>query len=265
MPPYDFPFNLCRTDEQKSCAACCGLYNVADGTKEVLSERLHVRTDLFRRTGRFADELLAFEELIRKTETTQSLDPSIHVCEFTGFVDEDRRIVGCLLHPTSPGNRGVDLRGLCHYGSLACRSFYCPAWECLDPVEAACVAAVVDHWHLYGLVITDVVYVRSIFRLLEDVAGRPLDPHRMHETGEAQALREMLSWKTSNPLGSTSLIRRSRYYGKLSLDTTSPDRDTLIGRVVESLTFSFGFDHEPPGSRDLVVDAVGRFSRAWGA
>lgn len=262
MSTNNEPSNLCRPDERKSCAACCGLYNVADGTGETLAQKLHHRTDLFFRTGRSADELVAFETSVRTAEATAPVDPVIHVCEFTGFVDSERRIVGCLLHPTSPGNRGIDLRGLCHYGSLACRSFYCPAWESLDPAHIACVTAAVDDWHLYGLVITDVEFLRSLFRLLEEVAGGPLDPQRVFETAAGDVLREMLAWKNSSTLSARSPLRRSRYYGKLVQDQTAPDRDTLVGRVVEALASNFGMDGEPPGFRDVVMDGVERFGHA---
>jgi len=235
---------------------------VANGTREALSDKLHRRTDLFHRTGRSPDELLAFETFISQSEAAPPLDPAIHVCEFTGFVDDERRIVGCLLHPASPGNRGIDLRGLCHYGSLACRSFYCPAWETLDPAHVACVTAAVHDWHLYGLVITDVAFVQSLFRLLEEAVGGPLDPTRSLRGDAGSALAKLLSLKNSSILAAGSPFRRSRYYGKPTLDESAPDRDMLVSRVGDALTFTFALDREPPGFREILMDAVEWFGRA---
>lgn len=234
-----------------------------DGRREALSERLHRRTDLFHATGRSPDELLEFEKLIGRSEAVRPLDPAIHVCEFAGFVDEKRRIVGCLLHPTSPGNDGIDLRGLCHYGSLACRSFYCPAWDCLDPAHVACVATLVDDWHLYGLVITDVEFVRSIFGLLEEAARMRLDPALVRTTAAGDVLQEMLGWKISGPPGTGRSVRRSRYYGKPTIDETSPGRETLVRRVLDALAFTFDLDQEPTDYREVVLTAAERFRREY--
>ena len=116
--------NLCRPDNRKSCAACCGLYNVPDATRPSLVQKLTARTALFASTERSVETLIKYEACVREVERTTALDPAIHVCEFTGFLDEGRNIVGCMLHPTAQGNGGVDFRGLCYYGSVACKSFF---------------------------------------------------------------------------------------------------------------------------------------------
>ncbi|MEW6351586.1 MAG: hypothetical protein AB1646_21250 [Thermodesulfobacteriota bacterium] len=159
--------NLCWPDGSKSCAACCGLYNLVDGRRSTLLPRLEARTRTFAEVVRDPDAIAEFAVRVREQEAVTPLDPVIHVCEFVGFTDAAWRAPGCMLHPTAPGNRGVDFRGLCHYGSMACKGFFCPATEELEAYQAEIVIELIDDWHLYGLVATDVDYVKSVFRLVE--------------------------------------------------------------------------------------------------
>lgn len=129
--------NLCRPDRGKSCAACCGLYNVPEARRPALRAKLGNRSTIFRTIERSAEAILEFAEYIRQVEAELPLDGEIHACEFAGFLDPGFRSVGCMLHPAAPGNDGIDHRGLCHYGSMACKAFFCPAWNEVLPVISA--------------------------------------------------------------------------------------------------------------------------------
>ena len=257
------PINLCRPDQLKSCAACCGLYNVTDGTRSTLSAKLKRRSDLFAEVPRNPDAIAAYAVHIRGIEAGSSLDDEIHVCEFTGLVDRAERLVGCMLHPEVPGNRGVDLRGLCHYGSLACRSFYCPPWEELPPRYAQTVIALVDDWHLYGLLITDADFLIALFGLLEHRLGRMLDPQVARRPSSRELLLEMLHWKNNSPLHGSSSVRRSRYYYKRSVSSTCDDATRLMAALLDAVAFTF--DVRLGDSADaarIVTEHVEEFVRA---
>jgi len=230
--------NLCQPDSLKSCAACCGLYNVHDATRRSLEQKLTARTMAFAKTPRSPDALVEFEEAVRDAEGCVPLDPAIHVCEFTGFLDETRRIVGCMLHPSAPGNAGVDLRGLCHYGSMACKGFYCPACEEIPSHQQEIVRELVDDWHLYGLVATDVDLVTALFGLAEEVLGCGLELENINGRVR-RALTDMLAWKDSWPFKAASTMRRSRYYFKGSMpERMKPVRQSMDA-LLESLSFTF--------------------------
>jgi hypothetical protein len=255
--------NLCRPDDRKSCAACCGLYNIPDARRPVLRQNLETRTILFRQTERSVDALVQFEALIRESGTTSPLDDAIHVCEFTGFLDEASRIVGCMLHPSSPGNRGIDLRGLCHYGSMACKSFFCPAWEELDPRHRGILLDAIDDWHLYGLVITDVDFVRSLFGLLEERLGEALEPVRLSSGPALRIFKQMLSWKDSWPFGQSSSMRKSRYYFKGSCLHRGNAYEAQCTRLLDTIRFTFGLEDDMPGAKDFVRETVEDFVSAY--
>ncbi len=85
---------LCQPDSGKSCAACCGLYNFVDSSREALTRRLRARSRRFRqvmKTGGdiadYARETLAKEDLRKRYEI-------IHCCEYMGFLDEQEKRVG---------------------------------------------------------------------------------------------------------------------------------------------------------------------------
>ena len=251
--------NVCRPDSRKSCAACCGLYNVPDATRSALEAKLERRTLAFRRVTRTPQAIEDYRDWVRANEPDPPLDDVIHVCEFTGFLDPLHRIVGCQLHPTAPNNEGVDLRGLCHYGSMACKSFFCPAWEETPPRLGDLVSALVDDWHVYGLVMTDVDFTRSVFALLEQNTEGELELSILRSSGAATILTRMLSWKDSWPFGGGSLLRRNRYYFKgLTSNPQSPE-----DIILECLGFTFGQDPDVNGARRFVRQAVEDFVQVY--
>jgi hypothetical protein len=255
--------NLCRPDSQKSCAACCGLYNVPNATRPHLLEKLHTRTTLFAAVPRSAEAIVEFEAVVRALDHEKPLDSAIHVCEFTGFVDEQSRIVGCLLHPSGPGNDGVDLRGLCHYGSMACKTFFCPAWEEVPARYLEIAIRVVDDWHLYGLVVTDVAFLCGVFGLLEDALGRELDPAALCTGPAADMLHDILAWKDTWLLKGTALRRRSRYYVKShyvrGLCRPSARREDVLA----ALSFTFGVDTGREAGDEWVRRQIEAVATMW--
>jgi hypothetical protein len=255
--------NLCRPDSRKSCAACCGLYNVRDATRPSLAAKLEKRTFLFRTTPRTVAALEAYQAAISYQETDSSLDAAIHVCEFTGFLDTDRKIVGCLLHPSAPGNGGVDLRGLCYYGSMACKSFFCPSWSEVPASRRRILLDVLDDWHLYGLVMTDPGFIRSLFGLLEFSLGRPVDPRRLVQSEASDIFRSMLGWKDSWPFNVSSNMRRSRYYFKTTSPDMPMDEAEYKRNLLESLQFTFGLDYVRPEAADFVQQQVEEFASVY--
>ena len=191
------------------------------------------------------------------------MDAAIHVCEFTGFLDADRKIVGCLLHPSAPGNSGVDLRGLCYYGGMACKSFFCPSWSEVPASQRQILLDVLDDWSLYGLVVTDVGFIRSLFRLLEINLGVPVDRKRLFRSPALNIFKNMLAWKDSWPFDESSKMRRSRYYFKTAGPDTSMDEAECKRNMLESLQFTFGLDNMSPGAEDLVQQRVEEFVSAY--
>jgi hypothetical protein len=249
VPPRFFAtnMNICFPDSRKSCAACCGLYNVADGSRHSLEANLRWRTEIFRDVERSPDALEEFKTSIREREAPAPLDDMIHVCEFAGFLDSSNRVVGCMLHPSAAGNANVDLRGMCHYGSMACKAFFCPAWEELHPSLREIIVSTVDDWHLYGLVITDVNFVRSIFDFIRQADSGPREPTLVLSGRASPIFRRILSWKAEWTHSGGSPIRRSSYY--LKEKAPSKDQDESVQRILESLSFTFGFAMPPFGAR----------------
>lgn len=255
--------NLCRPDSSKSCAACCGLYNVEDGTRPTLEKKLDTRTNLFRTVDRTPDALNEYEAHIRSVEHVPAHDEVIHVCEFSGFVDPHGRSVGCMLHPSAPGNAGIDLRGMCHYGSLACKTFFCPAWKEIPLLYRDIVIEIIDDWYLYGLVITDVNFVLSLFRLVEQRLETSIDPTFLNRAPARRAFLKMLQWKDSWPLKGNSSARLSRYYVNDSSEQDAREGHGEMERLLAGLSFTFDTQGIMTGSDEMVMDGIERFAQAY--
>jgi hypothetical protein len=255
--------NLCRPDSRKSCAACCGLYNVSDGTRPTLAAKLEKRTSLFRTTLRTVQALEAYQCSIRDRENASTLDSVIHVCEFTGFLDLNQKIVGCLLHPSAPGNDGIDLRGLCFYGSMACKCFFCPAWSEIPASYAQMLLDILDDWHIYGLVMTDPGFIHSLFRLLEMNLGEPVAAEHLYKMPVLNIFKSMLAWKDSWPFNMSSNIRRSRYYFKPTGSDMLQSEAECKRSILESLQFTFSLDHMNVDALDFMQEQIEKFVCAY--
>ncbi len=251
--------NICFPDNGRSCAACCGLYNVSDGSRQALERNLSRRTEIFQVTERSPDALENFKNVTRKFEAVLPLDGVIHVCEFAGFLNADRTAVGCMLHPSSPGNAQVDLRGMCHYGSMACKTFYCPAWEELPQSLVPILVSAIDDWHLYGLVMTDVDFVSSIFSFVH-AAGGPTSRSAALSGKAESLLKEILWWKSEWPHARDSTVRRSRYYIKGKPPTVDPDENAQ--RILGCLNFTFGSTVDSPAARAEIRGKLDRLAEA---
>ena len=187
---------LCHPDERKSCGACCGLYNYLDHSREALEGLLEARTLLFQRYPLTPEGLAAYKEEARGLHHSPPLCNEIARCEFLGFVDDERRKVGCLLHPAL---HGEDLRELSPYGRDLCAEHLCPSHQYLTEGERRLVAAVLDDWYLYGLVITDLDLVRESLKLVADRVGCMPSPEDLRRGAFKRALAEFLSLKEHWP------------------------------------------------------------------
>lgn len=190
---------LCQPDNRKGCAWCCGLYNVTVSGRGELVRRLRRRTERFSLVPRTGDGILRYGGETREEERLELVDPDFYSCEFVGFLNMDETRVGCLLNPRSPGNEGVDWRGLSFHGGAACSGFFCRASRELTGGERKIIIGTVDDWYLYGLLISDIDYIRRFFRLLEESFGRPLDPEWIHQPDARSVLLEFFRWKIEPP------------------------------------------------------------------
>ena len=167
--------SLCQPDKTKSCGACCGLYNYLWGDRKSLKEKLLIRTELYRSLkGDEEGSVENYSRIIKAKEPREKLYEVIYNCEFLGFVDDENKKVGCLLHPAL--NRGKDLRYHSFYGQTLCRDHFCPSYQHLTGQEKELVVLIIDDWYLYGQIITDIDIVKSFFKEVSDMAGETVSP-----------------------------------------------------------------------------------------
>jgi len=181
---------LCQPDSRKSCAWCCGLYNVRASGRGDVARRLRRRTERFSCAPRTVDGILHYGEETKREERLELVDPDFYSCEFVGFLNRDETRVGCLLNPRSSGNGGVDWRGLSFHGGAACSGFFCRACRELTEGERQIIIGTVDDWYLYGSLISDIDYIKSVFSFIEDSLGRSLEPEWMLQPDARSMLLE---------------------------------------------------------------------------
>lgn len=194
---------LCQRGEA-SCGACCGLYNRADFSREAVEVRLDRRTEVLRETPRTRDAFAAAAKRLAAEEPA-AMFPTVRVCPLLGWLDDARTRIGCLAHPLSTG--GIDLRDCGVYDAKICDSFFCPSHAWLGEDEAALVVTLCagDPW-LYGLVVTDVPFLRAALAAVADGAGAKVERRHLADGRFRPALKRLLALKEELEPGSEGLF-----------------------------------------------------------
>jgi len=183
---------LCQPDNKKSCGACCGLFNWKDHSRSAIHEIICLQTDLFFSLPNF-NNLTKYKTEVNSLIKNKKLFETIYNCEFLGFIDKNRRKIGCMLHPAVTGN--PELRNNCFYGSKICESHFCPSFGSLTTIEQKAVIASIDDWYLYALVITDFDLVKEFFKHIETSIGEGIKEKNLSKSGIKPALNDFFKLK----------------------------------------------------------------------
>ncbi|MFZ5572925.1 MAG: hypothetical protein ACOZF0_21200 [Thermodesulfobacteriota bacterium] len=179
---------LCQVRSNISCGACCGLYNVPDPSRNALEKMLIRRTEIFAGVPRTVTGIDDFRMKIEGWTAPDRPFPRFHHCPFLGMIGGASGCVGCLLHPAAPGNNGVDWRGLSYYGGMACRTYFCPTYRHLPAVQLEILRASMDHWHPFGLIVTERKLLAAFFQELENRLQRPVRQEDFPPASQAAGL-----------------------------------------------------------------------------
>lgn len=207
-------FHLCQPGRGASCGACCGLYNFRDHSRPSLTEQLAAQTATLRPLPHEPEAWRAAARALLESRRASPLFPAVRVCPLLGFLDAEHTRVGCLGHPLATG--GEDLRDCGVYRADICETFTCPSFTWLTDAQARLVQAACADWYLYGLVITDVEFVRGCLRLLEWERAGPVPPERLATHPEAlAAVSALFALKETAPGRGT----HAAVFGRFTPDT----------------------------------------------
>jgi hypothetical protein len=187
-----------------SCGACCGLYNRSDVSRGAVLAELRRRTRALAEVPRTPEAFGAAARALA-AGAPAPLFPSVRVCPLLGFLGEGEDRIGCLAHPAQTG--GPDLRDCGAYDADICESFLCPSHSWLTEDEAALAEDALAHdWHLYGLVVTDVPFLRAALAAVARRTGAKVLRRDLAHPPFRAALRRLLGLKTALAPGSEGLF-----------------------------------------------------------
>ncbi|MDA8403735.1 MAG: hypothetical protein M0Z56_06005 [Desulfobacteraceae bacterium] len=190
---------LCQVSETISCGACCGLYNVPDASFEALSQMLARRSRVFSTLPRTMDAILDFGRAETENLGKPPM-PEFHHCPYIGFIGDGSRRVGCLLHPQTGGNSGVDYRGLSHYGSMTCGMYFCPGHRNLPDDFKQILRDLAEDWYVYGLTISEPVLLEALYEeIMKRAAVAKTDPERAGRPENRALWTELFTLKVRWP------------------------------------------------------------------
>jgi hypothetical protein len=229
-----------------SCGACCGLYNRAQLSRPGVAAALSRRTAALRDLPRTAEAYGAAARALARSEEP-ALFPLVRVCPLLGWLDAEETRVGCLAHPLVTG--GADLRDCGAYDARICESFLCPSHTWLSEDEAALAAeACAGDPYLYGLVVTDVPFLRAALDGVARLAGRRVERRHLAEERLRGALVRLLALKEELAPGSEGLFGAFR-----------PGSD---GEPVPRALDYAALGREAPSPYDVLLTCVGADPRS---
>jgi hypothetical protein len=194
--------SLCQGAEV-SCGACCGLYNLRELSRDGIRAELRRRTRALGRVPRTRQAFRAAAAALAEGGPAP-LFPSVRVCPLLGFLDPAESRVGCLAHPKATG--GEDLRDCGVYDVVTCDAFLCPSHAWLSEEEAALAALATGDFHLYGLVVTDVPFLRAALCGVAARTGAKVGLADLAHPPFKAALRRLLALKEELAPGSEGLF-----------------------------------------------------------
>lgn len=168
-----------------------------------------MRAELTRRTralARVERTLPAFREAAARLAEggPAPLFPTVRICPLLGFLDDAETRIGCLAHPLVTG--GPDLRDAGAYDVTTCESFLCPSHAFLSEDEAQLAEAACGGFHLYGLVITDVPFLRAALSAVAARTGARVERRHLGHAPFREALWRLFALKEELEPGSEGLF-----------------------------------------------------------
>jgi len=255
--PARYPIHLCQPDEKNSCGACCGLYNWLDHSRAAVTLLLESNASLFFSLGKKPD-LDLYRELRGEFSPQHKLCDTIYNCEFIGFLDQGRKRIGCMLHPALHG--GADLRDCSFYGRELCDGHFCPSYNYLTMEEQAAAVAAADDWYLYGLVITDIDFIKELFTIVQNLLGETLKVELFTRPAIKKALQDYFqlkeNWKFSSRggrLGKYYFSRAEYHIARIEYDKSWQMKPSRFDKILVSLASEFK-TQEDIAEAELLLD-----------
>jgi hypothetical protein len=264
------PYHLCQPDNKKSCAACCGLYNYRESSRDGLERRLRRHTAYLSPPRPLdAVALRSYARQFRPRENGRAkLFPTIYNCEFVGFLDHSETRVGCLLHPSQ--RQGDDWRHLSFHGTSLCADHFCLSYSYLTCQEQETVIRGVDDWYLYGLVITDIDLVKTYCRHLNNRLGYTFAARLVEQPVLKEAVHQFFALKISWPFCAAEPGRFGKYrftgdsYQEVSIDYERLGlRGSPYDAIFRSLGSEFAAGDEVREADRLIDSHLERFLAAY--
>lgn len=183
------------------------MYNHTRSDEEGTLARLALRSAAFYRTADVSDEesLQSFRNRWEEASPIEKLLSGLPNCPFLGLLDYDEASdkpasaykVGCMVHPAQ--NDGIDGRDCGVYDRHTCEEYLCGAHDLLGDREKLMIVRAIDDSYLYGLIITDVLFVRQLFEQAARINGMEPPERRLDTKAAIEAAGDYFELKRDWP------------------------------------------------------------------
>lgn len=213
-------------------------------------------------------KLADFRQRLKEIVPNPPLLEDIYNCEFLGFIDQDHKKVGCLLHPAL--NQGMDLRRYSFYGAELCAGHFCLSHTYLTDIEKLAALEALDDWYLYGLVITDLDLIKDFIHQVQDRLGDSIRPHKFKKEPVRRVLQAFFSLKESWPFTAKE-NRLGKYYfsqgeyqiAHLEYEKRWQIKPSRFDKILVSLASEFSSGQEVEEAELLIEQKINDFLKAY--
>ena len=173
-----------------------------------------------------------------------------------------------MLHPVL--HQGRDLRTCSFYGAELCNNHFCTSYSSLTPVEQKAVICSLDDWYLYGLVLTDVDFVKAFFVHVQNRMGDSVSTTKL----EKEEVRDSLwsyfqlkeSWKFSagdKRLGKYYFSEGEYRIARIEYEKHLNMRPSQFDTIFVSLSSCFKTEGEVLEAESIIEETIKGFIEVY--
>lgn len=156
------------------------------------------------------------------------------------------------------------------YGPELCSGHFCPSYTYLSRLEQEMVIAAIDDWYLYGLVITDIDFVKGFVDEVQSRLGDHLRMERLTSKGVRDALREYFRLKETWRFASIQ-NRLGKYYfsydeyriAHIDYERQWRMKPSRFNSILLSLASEFQSRQEIEEAESIIEERIEKFLEAY--
>jgi hypothetical protein len=151
-----------------------------------------------------------------------------------------------------------------------CDGHFCPSYTYLTAHEQQAVVTTIDDWYLYGLVATDIDFIKEFFTVVQNCLGESLHPERVKHPPVKEALCDFFKlkecWKFAskgNRLGKYYFSQAEYNIARIEYQKHWDIKPSRFDKILLSLASEFQTRDDLVEAEALIEEKIIKFIAAY--